>query len=93
MVLKEGPPALVAAQPHALDLARLEGVHRDGPDEGYVDPEAAMDARARQTDKDAELGRRPLRAGGVAVAADAVVAFFLDRQKLRCEEKEKKSGK
>lgn len=41
-----------------------------------------MHARARQADEDAELGRRPLRRGGAAVAADVVLGFGLDRDEL-----------
>lgn len=47
VLLKELSPALVAAKAHALDLARLEGVHGNAPDEGDVHAQAAVDAGAR----------------------------------------------
>ena len=82
MRLEKAPPVLVPAQPHALNLGGLERVHGDGPHKRDVHAQPAVDARARQADEDAELGRRPLRRGRAAVAADVVFGFGLDRDEL-----------
>lgn len=82
MLLKELLPVFVAAQPHALDLGLLEGIHGDGPHERDVHAQPAVHTRAAEADEDAELGRRPLWGGRVAVAAEAVSRFFLDGEEL-----------
>lgn len=41
-----------------------------------------MHAGARQADKDAKLGRRPLRGWRIAVAAEVVLGFLLEGGKL-----------
>jgi hypothetical protein len=82
VLLEEFAPVLVAAQSHTLDLARLEGIHGDATHKGDVDTQATVYARARQADEDAELGRRPLRRGRIAVAADVVLGFLLESGQL-----------
>lgn len=82
MVVKEFLPIVVPAQAHTLELDLLEGVHRDGANEGDVDAEAAVYARAAEADEDAKLGARPLRRGSIAVAAEVVAGFFLDGEEL-----------
>lgn len=44
--------------------------------------EAAVDARAREADENAEFWGGPLRRGGVAIAAEGVSGFFLDSEEL-----------
>jgi hypothetical protein len=51
-----------------------------------VHAQAAVNAGARQTDEDAEFRGRPLRGRRVAVTADVVLRFLLDREELQWRE-------
>jgi hypothetical protein len=55
--VKEFLEGLVAAGGHARELGALEGVHGYAADEGDMDAETTVDARARKTHEYAEFGR------------------------------------
>jgi hypothetical protein len=73
---------LVAASGHARKLRSLEGIHCNAADEGDVDTKTAVHAGAGQAHEDAELGRGPLRAGGITVNASVVLVRLLNFQQL-----------
>lgn len=47
-----------------------------------MNAQTAVDAGTGEADEDAELGRRPLRVRGVAIAANIVIVGLLDCQEL-----------
>ena len=57
----------VASGLHLGQLGVLPLVHRDGPDKGQVDTEAAVLAGTLKTDPDAVRDGHPLRVQGVAL--------------------------
>lgn len=65
--LPEGAEGGVAAELHAADLGRFEGVHGCGADEGDVHAEAAVVARAGEADEEAEFGGCPSEEGALGV--------------------------
>lgn len=83
VLLEKVPPALIAAKSHSFNFARLEGIHGDAANEGDVDAEPSVHTGAREADKNAKLGRRPLRRGRVAIAANVVLGLLLERGQLR----------
>ena len=58
---------LVTADLHLVQFVFLPLVHRDGPDKGQVNPEAAMFPGTFQTDPDAVGDRHPLGVVGVTL--------------------------
>jgi hypothetical protein len=54
--VEEGFERRIAAERHAADFGEFEGVHCDGADEGDVDAERAVDARAGEAKEDAQFG-------------------------------------
>lgn len=66
----------------------LERIHGDGPHEGNVHSEPAVQARARQADEGAEFGGGPLRGRGRAVAAGGISREFLQGEELYAGERE-----
>ena len=82
MRIEEVLKRLVAAGGHTRELRSLEGIHCNAADEGDVDTETAVHTGAGQAHEDAELGRGPLRAGGIAVDTSVVFVRFLNFQQL-----------
>ena len=62
----------VAELRHHFEDFRLEGVQGQGSNLGHVNAEAAVDPRAGDAERDAEIDRGPLRIGRPAVAAFVV---------------------
>jgi len=81
-LLKETLPRPIPPQPHPLNLDRFKRIHRDTPHKTNMHSQPPVYARTTQTNKDPELGGRPLRRRRPAVAAPVVLIGFLDLEEL-----------